>query len=283
MSDAIAVHHGAYGRCGLYSLNKPLPKHAHLESHLIFLLSGQTAQTKIDDEVYAFDTETVIAVNPLQPHTGEFGRGGVDNLVVVMYIKPEWFEQMAGEERQPVRFSRNSFSVTVEIKSLLSQVNGLIRESNTPSIHSALQTVIYRLTSECLQQSAGFDKTLAGESLQSSRDSRIEKSLRLIHHHLKDDVPPEHIASEVGLSRPHFYKLFREQVGVTPCVYQNTLKINAAIERLTNSDMPVNTIGHELGFSSPASFSRFFAANVGIPPVAYRRVASVETERAVAS
>ena len=90
---------------------------------------------------------------------------------------------------------------------------------------------------------------------------------------------PEYIASEVGLSRPHFYKLFREHVGVTPSVYQNTLKINAAIERLTVSNQPVNTIGHELGFSSPASFSRFFTANVGIPPETYRRVSSVEREQ----
>jgi len=99
-----------------------------------------------------------------------------------------------------------------------------------------------------------------------------------MHHYLREDVPPEHIASEVGLSRPHFYKLFREHVGVTPSVYQNILKIDAAIERLTKSNLPVNSIGHELGFASPASFSRFFTANVGVPPVTYRRVASVEAE-----
>jgi transcriptional regulator GlxA family with amidase domain len=39
------------------------------------------------------------------------------------------------------------------------------------------------------------------------------------------------------------------------------------------TDKSVTDIGLELGFSSQASFTRFFATNVGIPPSEYRRVA----------
>ncbi len=278
MSEAIAVHHGAYGRCGLFKLNKSLPTHAHLESHLIFFLGGEAAYSKVGDSVYTLDNETVIAVNPLQPHSGEFGRHGGESLVVVMYIKPAWVAEM-GSGDSPLRFEKNAISVTPEIENLIEQFGQQIRNSSNSDI---LLPLIYRLTQACALQSAGLEKQLLGDKLAQLSDSRIVKSVRLLHYHLRDDVPPEHIASEVGLSRPHFYKLFREHVGVTPSVYQNTLKIDAAIERLTNSDLPVNSIGHELGFASPASFSRFFTANVGIPPIAYRRVASVEAGKALA-
>ena len=275
MSDAVAVHHGAYGRCGLYHLNRSLPTHAHLESHLLFFISGEAAYTKINDSVYSMDSENVLAVNPLQPHSGEFGREGGATWTLVMYIRPAWLKEMGGAD-QPLRFFNSAFKRTPEIESLLEQVSELICE---PSSQEMLALRLYHLTQACLQQSAGVNRPSTADSLNPVADQRIGKALRLIHHYLKDDVPPEYIASEVGLSRPHFYKLFREQVGVTPSVYQNTLKIDAAIERLTDSNLPVNTIGHELGFSSPASFSRFFTANVGIPPVTYRRVAAVEREQ----
>jgi AraC-like DNA-binding protein len=277
MSDAIAVHHGAYGRCGLLKLDKSLPTHAHLESHLLFLVDGKAGVSKIDDTSFPMDTNTVIAINPLQPHSGIYGIDGETSLVLVLYIKPEWLAEM-GAADEPLCFARNAFDSTDEIKALLSKVRQLIVE---PGAHDSLQPVIFQLMHTCLQQSAGYEQTHV-VSERTISDHRIEKSVRLIHEYLKEDVAPEAIASEVGLSRPHFYKLFRQHVGVTPSVYQNTLKIDLAIERLTRTDLAVNTIGHELGFASPASFSRFFTANVGVPPIAYRRVATRQQEPAIA-
>ena len=37
----------------------------------------------------------------------------------------------------------------------------------------------------------------------------------------------------------------------------------------------VADIGYDLGFSSQSGFTRFFAANVGMAPTQYRRVAHV--------
>ena len=82
------------------------------------------------------------------------------------------------------------------------------------------------------------------------------------------------LAREVGLSRPHFFKLFKKQMGVTPNLYLNTLRSEKAIEYLMTTEKTVSDIGFDLGFSSQASFTRFFASNVGIPPSDYRRVAS---------
>ena len=74
-----------------------------------------------------------------------------------------------------------------------------------------------------------------------------------------------------GLSRPHFFKLFREQMGLPPTLFLNALRMERAIERLASSDETVSGIGLDLGFATPASFSRFFIANGVVPPSAYRR------------
>jgi len=46
---------------------------------------------------------------------------------------------------------------------------------------------------------------------------------------------------------------------------------DAAIDRLAESAEAVSEIGFDLGFSSQASFSRFFIANGVVPPSTYRR------------
>lgn len=52
--------------------------------------------------------------------------------------------------------------------------------------------------------------------------------------------------------------------------------METALVRLLRTEEPVTTIGLDLGFSSQASFTRFFVDNVGIPPTDYRRVARIE-------
>jgi transcriptional regulator GlxA family with amidase domain len=88
----------------------------------------------------------------------------------------------------------------------------------------------------------------------------------------------DNVARGAGLSRPHFYKLFRENTGITPALYANTMRVERALERLTSSRTSVTEIGFELGFSSQSHFTHFFAANVGIAPTLYRTIARVVSE-----
>ena len=83
------------------------------------------------------------------------------------------------------------------------------------------------------------------------------------------------IARESGLSRPHFYKLFRSQTGITPHIYVNTLLMEKALDSLVTTETSIADIGFDLGFSSQSSFTHFFAGNVGMAPTDYRRAAKV--------
>jgi AraC-like DNA-binding protein len=89
------------------------------------------------------------------------------------------------------------------------------------------------------------------------------------------EIELDSIARESGLSRPHFYRLFRTQTGVTPHLYLNTLMMEQALDALVATEAPIADIGFDLGFSSQSGFTRFFAANVGMAPTEYRRVAKV--------
>ena len=106
-------------------------------------------------------------------------------------------------------------------------------------------------------------------------DFRVRNSMRLMEELLGANIELDAVARGAGLSRPHFYKLFRTQTGLTPNLYVNTLLMEHAIDRLVGSEISVADIGYDLGFSSQSGFTRFFAANVGMAPTKYRQVAHV--------
>ena len=89
------------------------------------------------------------------------------------------------------------------------------------------------------------------------------------------EIELDSIARESGLSRPHFYKLFRAQTGVTPNLYLNTLLMEKALDALVATEAPIADIGFDLGFSSQSVFTASSPANVGMAPTEYRRAAKV--------
>ena len=106
-------------------------------------------------------------------------------------------------------------------------------------------------------------------------DFRVRKSIKLLAESVGAEIEFDAIAREAGLSRPHFYKLFRTQTGITPHLYVNTLLMEKALDSLVATEASIADIGFDLGFSSQSGFTRFFAANVGMAPTDYRRAAKV--------
>ena len=106
-------------------------------------------------------------------------------------------------------------------------------------------------------------------------DFRVRKSIKLMSESPGAEIELDSIARESGLSRPHFYRLFRTQTRVTPHLYLNTLIMEQALDALVATETPIADISSDLGFTSQSGFTRFFAANVGMAPTDYRRAAKV--------
>jgi AraC-like DNA-binding protein len=274
MSTALAVHHGAFGRVALYKLDRSMTLHAHREGHLIFHVEGPPASVRIDDGYYSLAPYQAVAVSPWQPHNYQSEHPGKPSVLLTLYIKPVWFLEASRRASSSLRFGRGAIEVTEPIARLVCRVtNSMLDDADEPSIAGYL----YELTQQCFDQSWQWveDGVSTVSHSPMIRDFRVRNSIRLMQQRVHDEVALDKIARDAGLSRPHFYKLFRQQVGLTPNIYLNTLRMEAAISRLTTSFDHVTEIGLDLGFSSQASFTRFFIANVGIAPSDYRRVVRV--------
>lgn len=269
MSEAVAVLHGAFGRVCLYSMDRTMVPHAHREGHLLFHVQGDPGEVYVDGCAIPLGPGQAVAVNPWQTHYYSQPVLGGQTLVLVLYIRPTWFRNAIGSRASALRFGRAAIEVSGVLGRLIGVSAMLDRDQDDPAIDDWLLT----LTEYCFDQSwRGSD---AVGRFASVHDFRLRKAIQFLEQRVCEPVELDTVAREAGLSRPHFYKLFRQQVGVTPNIYLNSLRMERAIERLTATNEAVAAIGLDLGFSSQASFSRFFIANGVVPPSAYRRSAQI--------
>ena len=275
MSTALAVCHGAFGRVTVYRLNKPIRTHAHREGHLTFLLSGPPAFVTICGVPHLVDATSGVAINPWQPHNFQPCSSDEPSVYLVAYLCDRWLDGRH-EGRGSLRFGANALRVGTTIRSIAVSL-----------AHTLVTNASYRLVNRYLNQlfdasfneswSAGARPSVA-TAPRSPIDFRVRKSLQLLGDGLGQGIELNEVARDAGLSRPHFYKLFRENTGVTPALYANTMRVERALDRLVTTHASVTDIGFELGFLSQSHFTHFFSAHVGIAPTQYRAIARVVSE-----
>ncbi len=271
MSRALAVFHGRFGRATVYQLNRPFNTHAHREGHLIFHVGGTPASIDVGDARWQLTEDAVVAVNPWEPHNflpSDLGNGAI---FFVLYVNAEWFAPDATRPHR-LRFGRAHFRRTAALDKHIRRTAALV--CGAPSLMS-LDGELRRLIDNCHEESWRQAEPVQETRPVAVTDFRVRKCIKLMSESPGAEIALDTIARESGLSRPHFYRLFRSQTGVTPHLYLNTLIMEQALAALVAGDRPIADIGYDLGFSSQSGFTHFFVANVGIAPTDYRRAAKV--------
>ena len=270
MSVAHAVAHGAFGRACLYELDRPMAPHAHREGHLIFHVRGPPACVVIDGKPLPLTPADATAISPWQPHFFSPIDRREPTLALVLYIRPGWFADASHTAFEILRFGRPAVEMSDHITRLTSETARLLgAHGGDGSFEDRLGALTQAAFDQTWQWTSAGDRPAAPCSVL--RDFRLRRAINLLSERLGEPVDLAEISRSSGLSRPHFFKLFREQMGLPPTIFRNALRMECAIERLAQGVETVSEIGLDLGFATPASFSRFFIANGVVPPSAYRR------------
>src|SRR3546814_197501 len=108
----------------------------------------------------------------------------------------------------------------------------------------------------------------AGENMA---ETIVNKARILFRANVEQQISPEKIAEELGLSYSWFRKTFKAYTGIAPGQYLIQLKIEKAKMLLADPARSVKEIAHELNFDSSFYFSRLFKEKTGMPPEKYRK------------
>src|SRR5581483_9426865 len=210
MSRALAVFHGRFGRATVYQLNRPFNMHAHREGHLIFHVGGTPARIDVNEERQLLAEDSIVAINPWEPHNfvpTDVGNGAI---FFVLYVNAEWFAPDASR-RQGLRFGRTFFKRTPTLYKHIRRTAALV--CGAPSLRS-LDGELRQLIDGCHEESwQACEPAPEPRGSATVTDFRVRKSIKLMSESPGAELELDLIARESGLSRPHFYRLFRTQTG----------------------------------------------------------------------
>lgn len=103
-------------------------------------------------------------------------------------------------------------------------------------------------------------------------DNRIAKAVLYIRKHLNEPIEIEKLSEISCLSKDHFIRLFKKELGATPLQYINQKKIEKAQLLLITEDLAVKEIAFQLAFEDYSYFNRLFKKITGVTPQEYRRL-----------
>ncbi|RMG55244.1 MAG: AraC family transcriptional regulator [Acidobacteria bacterium] len=101
---------------------------------------------------------------------------------------------------------------------------------------------------------------------------RVQKVWAYMVDHLSEaGLTIEEVAVEVGVSRSHLFRLFREEVGVSPRVFWVGLRVAWARRLLGDRRYTISEVAWGSGFKTLRGFERAFKQWTGCTPKVYRK------------
>lgn len=100
---------------------------------------------------------------------------------------------------------------------------------------------------------------------------QIKRVVLYIHEHITEKIQIADLINLTPWKKHNFINIFTEYIGITPYQFIIKCKIEKCIVLMENTDLTLNAISYELGFSSYSNFSKLFKHQTGDTLEVYRK------------
>ena len=104
----------------------------------------------------------------------------------------------------------------------------------------------------------------------------IHAAKELLATHFRQPLTLTQIAQSLFYSPYHLCRIFRQHTGMTIHAYLNQVRLRTSLEYVTQTNLSLTRIGHELGYSSHSHFTRAFRQVFGCAPSRLRQSTSAQ-------
>ena len=113
---------------------------------------------------------------------------------------------------------------------------------------------------------------MLGKQINNSNTTNdyLQNAITYITANYTKEIHIKELANACNLSQSHFMYLFKEELGMTPLAYQQTLRIKDTMSALVSTKQRITEIAAQVGYQDPLYFSRVFKKIVGVSPREYR-------------
>lgn len=241
-----------------YMMNRPKGR---VDYHILYIYSGRCFINE-NETITEVPAGNLILYEPQEPQNYSFK--GADN-AISMYIH---FTGVGCKELlQKLNLSGSRIyhiGVSHTIKQLFQKMEYeyLLKKA----FHSELCTGIL---TELLST---FGRKLSkGDNFDSNIDNRIADICKLMIADFSSWHNIDYYANKCNLSVSRFSHIFKKCVNVPPLEYLMSLRINRAMDLLSETDLPIYEISEILGFKSHNYFIRTFKKRTGQSPLKFKK------------
>jgi len=277
MSNAYRIFHGGFGRIALLDMDEPLVPHAHSECHVLIKATGQNTYFSVRGRQLPLTDDTAVLINAWEPHYYDHQAGVAESVILALYIEPRWLTALQTDlstSARPDFFAQPCIELNPHMRR---QADILIGEmlGFGPMPREKMESLLFDLLISIVEKHSDWHHLarLKAGTASDFYDVRIRRGIGLILDSSPGALNLDVIARQCGLSRAHFFSLFKKTTGMTPQMLANMGRMSSAFRWLAdNRQGSLGNLAQELGFSEQGHFTRFFRRHIGAAPSQYQRV-----------
>lgn len=137
-----------------------------------------------------------------------------------------------------------------------------------------LKPVSFEEMEETIRSAMGKLDIMTEKTKDSIGEDKLTDNIEIIKAHIKEHctetITRYDVESLVHLNEDHINRAFKASTGFTLMGYVTFCRINRAKKLLVETDHPISEIALQVGYDSPAYFSKIFKLRTGITPLQYR-------------
>ena len=245
-------------------------RHWHESLELLFVLAGKVTVLAGDLQA-TLEPDDMLLINSNVIHELHSG----DCVLIAVQIKLSKFD-LTPDLLQSLYFDCNSQTATSQdlFRSIKRIITSML-QINAAGSDSTLfrnRSLAYELLSELVQHFKV--ERPSAETNTHKHLERLNSILRYIGEHYQEQLTLGHLAEREHLSAPYLSSFFEKYMGINFSTYYTNLRLEHAIRDLLYTDIPVEQIALNSGFSDPRAFVRAFKKRYSTVPSVYRKTAS---------
>ncbi len=103
-------------------------------------------------------------------------------------------------------------------------------------------------------------------------DHRIAFAVGYIKKHLTEDISIDKLVDKACMSKSHFFKVFKNTLGISPIEYITAERIKMAKKLIKNSNLKISEVAYQSGFNNPSYFNKKFKELELITPGEFKHI-----------
>jgi AraC-like DNA-binding protein len=123
-----------------------------------------------------------------------------------------------------------------------------------------------------------FSTLYTAEVNNATLDSEgyLKKAIVYIQDNFTYDIKVNEVASHIGIDRTYLYRIFMENMHISPKEYLISYRIKVAFNLLETTDMSITEIAYSCGFKDSPTFCKHIKKRFHMTPLNYRKLKKLD-------